>query len=79
MKLMVRFENAMCIASVAAILVASSVGSAYAQAQPPTDRCRPASKVEYNAAKAQYLLTSQWGFYAMTRRLWRRYYWYCRY
>jgi hypothetical protein len=71
--------KAKIFASMFAALIVLSAAPSSAQPAPPSDRCRPASKIEYNAAKAQYLLTSQWGFYVMTRRLWRLYYWYCRY
>ena len=33
--------------------------SAIAKALPPNEGCRPVSKIEYNAAKREYLLTSR--------------------
>ena len=45
--------------------------------QPPWEGCRAVSKIEYNAAKAEYLLTSRSHVYVRTGRFWRRYYWHC--
>jgi hypothetical protein len=45
--------------------------------QPPSDRCRAASKVEYNSAKKQFLLRNRFGAYIRTGHIWRRLYWYC--
>ena len=45
--------------------------------QPPWEGCRPVSKIEYNAAKAEYLLTSRSHVYIRTGHFWRRYYWHC--
>jgi hypothetical protein len=45
--------------------------------QPPWEGCRAASKIEYESAKRDFLLTSV-GAYAMTGHWWQRYYWYCR-
>jgi hypothetical protein len=66
----------------AALLIAYSASSASARVvnavQPPNERCRPASKVEYNSAKRQYLLQNRFGIYVRTGRFWRHHYWYCR-
>ena len=46
-------------------------------AQPPSEQCRAASKIEYNSAKKQYLLRNRFGFYVRNGPIWRRRYWYC--
>ena len=46
-------------------------------AQPPADRCRAASKIEYDSAKKQFLLRNRFGAYVRTGRMWHHYYWYC--
>jgi hypothetical protein len=46
-------------------------------AQPSSEQCRPASKVEYNSAKKQHLLSNRFGFYVRNGPIWRRQYWYC--
>jgi hypothetical protein len=61
----------------AAMLIAASTLSAYAQ-QPPGPDCRRVSKVEYNSAKSYYLLRTKFGAYVRTGHFWRRHYWYCR-
>jgi hypothetical protein len=45
--------------------------------QPPGDSCRPVSKIEYNAAKAEYLLMSRSRVYVQTGHFWRHHYWHC--
>jgi hypothetical protein len=45
--------------------------------QAPSEGCRPASKIEYNAAKQKILLRNRFGMYVRTGRWWRRHYWYC--
>jgi hypothetical protein len=51
---------------------------AYAKAeQPPRDGCVAVSKVEYDSAKKQYLLSSNNGVYVRSGRFLRRSYWYC--
>jgi hypothetical protein len=45
--------------------------------QPPSDHCRPASKIEYDSAKKDFLLRNRFGAYVRTGRVWRRHYWYC--
>jgi hypothetical protein len=45
--------------------------------QPPSDRCRAVSKIEYDSAKKQFLLRNRFGGYVRTGRVWRRHYWYC--
>jgi hypothetical protein len=52
---------------------------AYAKAQQsPRDGCVTVSKIEYDSAKKQYLLSSNNGVYVRTGRFLRRSYWYCR-
>jgi len=60
----------------ATTLVVFSVSVARAE-QPPWEGCRPASKVEYDSAKANYLLRNRSGVYVQTGPIWRRSYWYC--
>lgn len=55
----------------------SSASAVESGARPPNDQCRPATKLEYNSAKKQYLLQSRVGAYVRTGHVWRRYYWYC--
>ena len=79
MKHTARFAASWSMTGIGMLALVLSAGPVRAQPQPPSDRCRPASKIEYNAAKAQLLLTNRFGFYQRTGHLWRRYYWYCRY
>ena len=52
---------------------------AYAKAeQPPRDGCVTVSKIEYDSAKKQCLLSGNNGVYVRTGRFLRRSYWYCR-
>ena len=51
--------------------------SAIAKPLPPKDGCRPVSKIEYNAAKREYLLNSRARVYIRTGPFWRRHYWHC--
>ena len=51
--------------------------SAIAKPLPPKDGCRPVSKIEYNAAKREYLLNSRARLYIRTGPFWRRHYWHC--
>ena len=51
--------------------------SAIAKPLPPKDGCRPVSKVEYNAAKREFLLNSRARVYIRTGAFWRRHYWHC--
>src|SRR5215471_13638138 len=44
---------------------------------PPNEGCRRVSKIEYNAAKREYLLKSRARMYIRTGSLWRRHYWHC--
>jgi len=70
--------NRACTALIGLLLMACPSSSLNAQQPPWSEGCRPASKVEYNAAKRQYLLRNSFGGeYLRTGRLWRRYYWYC--
>ena len=61
-------------AAVVAIILSSSAANAE---KPPWQGCRPASKVEYESAKRQYLLRSRVGTYVKTGPIWKRSYWYC--
>jgi hypothetical protein len=45
--------------------------------QPPRDGCRRVSKIEYNAAKGEYLLSSRYRVYVRTGHFWRHHYWHC--
>ena len=63
------------IGGIAIALCCSSVDAA----QPPGDRCRPASKIEYDSAKRQYLLQNRFGSYVRTGYFGRRFYWYCQF
>jgi hypothetical protein len=62
-------------AVIAAIL--ALLCSAANAAQPPSDRCRAASKIEYDSAKKQFLLHNRFGAYVRTGQIWHRHYWYC--
>jgi hypothetical protein len=53
-----------------------SASAAHAE-QPPWADCRPASKVEYDSAKTNYLLRNRSGVYLQSGPIWRRSYWYC--
>jgi hypothetical protein len=63
---------------IATILIVSAISPANA-AQPPGNRCRPASKIEYNSAKKQFLLRNRFGMYLRSGWIWRRHYWYCQF
>jgi hypothetical protein len=56
------------------LLLASA--STIAKPLPPKEGCRPISKIEYNAAKREYLLTRV-RVYIRTGPFWRRHYWHC--
>ena len=43
----------------------------------PVTSCRPVSKIEYNAAKAEDLPTSRSRVYVQTGHFWRHHYWHC--
>jgi hypothetical protein len=76
-KLVALIGEKACTAVMGLVLIALPTPRVNAQ-QPPGERCRPASKIEYNAAKKQFLLTNRFGgMYLRTGRIWRRYYWYC--
>jgi hypothetical protein len=66
------------VALIATILIVSAVSPVNA-VQPPGNRCRPASKVEYNSAKKQFLLRNRFGMYVRNGWIWRRHYWYCQF
>jgi hypothetical protein len=61
------------------IVSAASPASAANAAHPPGNRCRPASKIEYNSARKQFLLRNRFGMYVRTGWIWRRHYWYCQF
>ena len=62
----------------AAVIAISAVASLPARAQqPPWEGCRPASKIEYDSAKANYLLRTRTRIYLQTGPFWRRSYWLC--
>lgn len=65
-------------AVIASTLIASPHASAKAETAPSAG-CRPVSKIEYNAAKQQFLLHNRYGMYVRTGRWWRRHYWFCHY
>jgi hypothetical protein len=64
---------------VAVVITGSLLASASAIAKPtpPKEGCRPISKIEYNAAKREYLLTSRVRVYIRTGPFWRHHYWHC--
>jgi hypothetical protein len=51
--------------------------SVVAKPLPSKDGCRPVSKIEYNAAKREYLLNSRARVYIRTGPFWRRHHWHC--
>ena len=61
--------------AITALLLACA--SAIAKPLPPGEGCRPISKIEYNAAKREYLLKSRAREYIRTGPFWRRHYWHC--
>ena len=65
--------------AIAAMLVIFPRSAFSAAPQPPNDRCRPASKLEYSSARKQFLLRSRFGMYVRTGWAWRRRYWYCQF
>ncbi len=74
-----RLKNDMAAArapAVIAVILTSFCSSANA-AQPPSDHCRAASKIEYDSAKKQFLLRNRFGAYVRTGQIWHRHYWYC--
>lgn len=66
-------------ATVAAVLATFPASVIRAAPQQPNDRCRAASKLEYNSARKQFLLRSRFGMYVRTGWAWRRRYWYCQF
>ncbi|MGA8077618.1 MAG: hypothetical protein WB868_09570 [Xanthobacteraceae bacterium] len=72
-----RARNYAPAAAAVTLITLLSLHAAHA-AQPPLRGCRPASKLEYQSAKRQYLLHTRVGEYVRTGRFWRRSYWYCR-
>lgn len=71
----------LCTAFLGALLAACTaacLAHAASAVSPPSDRCRPASKLEYDSAKRQFLLNTRAGSYVRTGRVFARHYWYCR-
>ena len=64
---------------VVVVIIASLLACASVSAKPPPPRegCRPISKIEYNAAKREYLLKSKTRVYIRTGPFRRRQYWHC--
>ena len=63
-----------------AVVIAASLlayASAIAKPFPPRERCRPVSKIEFNAAKREHLLKSRASVYILTGPFWRRQHWHC--
>jgi hypothetical protein len=75
-KVIALLENEACAAVIGAMLMACSSSSLLAAQQPWKD-CRAVSKLEYNSAKNQHLLSNRFARYVRTGRVWRRHYWYC--
>ena len=74
-----RLMNATAAAKALA-LVAGTLGPLCSPAnalQSPAEHCRPASKIEYDSAKRDFLLRNRFGAYVKTGRIWHRHYWYC--
>jgi hypothetical protein len=65
------------IVTVAVVIAASllACASAIAKPLPPREGCRSVSKIEYNAAKREYLLRSKVRVYIRTGPFWQRHYW----
>jgi hypothetical protein len=68
-------DDCRAIAAIGIMLIAFA-SSANAK-QPPGERCRVVSKIEYDSAKRSSLLSNRFGRYVATGRAWRRQYWYC--
>jgi hypothetical protein len=63
-----------------AVVIAASLlacASTIAKPLPPREGCRAVSKIEYNAAKREYLLRSRARVYIRTGPFWQRHYWHC--
>ncbi len=75
-KLTALIENGACSAVISLMLIVFLSSSVNAQ-QPPRKGCVAVSKQEYDSAKRQKLLYSQFSMYVRTGRFGRRYYWYC--
>ena len=71
-------REALYAAVLVAALAACTAAHAANAAQTPPDNCRPASKLEYNSAKRQFLLNTRSGSYVRMGRIFARHYWYCR-
>jgi len=65
-------------AAIGLMLIANPASSANAD-QPPAVGCVAVAKIQYDSAKAQYLLRNRYGMYVRTGRIFRRRYWYCHY
>jgi len=66
------------ISAIATVLMAAIASSSASAQQPPRENCVAVSKGEYDSASRTNRLSNRVGSYVRTRRLWRRYYWYCR-
>ena len=60
---------------VGALLIALTPSLVQAQHSSPGEGCRAVSKIEYNAAKGEYLLSTRSRVYIRTGRFWRRRFW----
>jgi len=74
---MERFKNSAPVAAVVVALLALMQPRPAHAVDPPWLGCRPASKVEYQSAKQQYLLNNRFGMYVRTGGFLHRSYWYC--
>jgi len=74
--LMSFLQNSLLIAvAITASLLACA--QTIAKPLPPREGYRPISKIEYNAAKREYLLKSRARVYIRAGPFWRRHYWHC--
>jgi hypothetical protein len=62
---------------VGALLTAFTPLPAKGQQPPLREGCRGVSKIEYDAAKREYIVISKGGRYLQTGYFWRRHYWWC--
>jgi NAD(P)-dependent dehydrogenase (short-subunit alcohol dehydrogenase family) len=74
--LMPFLKNSMSVAVVITMSLLACA-SAIAKPIPPREGCRAVSKIEFNAAKREYLLNSRARVYIRTGPFWRRHYWHC--
>jgi len=62
---------------VGALLTAFTPLPAKGQQPPLREGCRAVSKIEYDAAKREYIVIGKGGRYLQTGYFWRRHYWWC--